>query len=72
VAVSVGDDGRGVDIDTSWPAGMGTLGMKERAVILGGELRIDSAQGDGTTVHAIFPKHQLTPKPRADDAHLLD
>lgn len=72
VAVSVGDDGRGVDIDTSWPTGMGTLGMKERAVILGGELRIDSAQGDGTTVHAIFPKHQLTPKPRADHAHLLD
>jgi nitrate/nitrite-specific signal transduction histidine kinase len=51
---------------------MGTLGMKERAVILGGELRIDSAQGDGTTVHAIFPMHQLTPKPRTDHPQLLD
>jgi signal transduction histidine kinase len=72
VAVSVGDDGRGVDLETSWPAGMGTLGMKERAVILGGELRIDSAQGDGTTVHAIFPMHQLTPKPRVEHPQLLD
>jgi signal transduction histidine kinase len=70
VAVSVGDDGRGVDLETSWPAGMGTLGMKERAVILGGELRIDSAQGDGTTVYAIFPMHQLTPKPRVEHPQL--
>jgi signal transduction histidine kinase len=62
VAVTVGDDGRGMDSDISWPAGMGTLGMKERAVILGGELRIDSVRGDGTTVRAIFPMHQLTPK----------
>src|SRR3979411_2217802 len=63
MAVTVGDDGRGVDTDESWLAGMGTLGMKERAVILGGELRIESHTGDGTTVRAIFPKEQLMPKP---------
>jgi signal transduction histidine kinase len=69
VAVTVGDDGHGVESDI---AGMGTLGMKERAVILGGELRIDSVRGDGTTVHAIFPTHQLTPKPRAGVSQFLD
>ncbi len=66
MAVTVGDDGRGVDTDESWLAGMGTLGMKERAVILGGELRIESHTGDGTTVRAIFPKVQLMPKPGSD------
>jgi len=66
MAVTVGDDGRGVDTDESWLAGMGTLGMKERAVILGGELRIESHTGDGTTVRAIFPKEQLMPKPDTD------
>jgi signal transduction histidine kinase len=72
VAVIVVDDGRGVDSDTAWPAGMGTVGMKERVVILGGELFIDSVYGDGTTVRAIFPKQQLTPRPRADYDQLLD
>ncbi|HXJ47893.1 MAG TPA: sensor histidine kinase [Candidatus Acidoferrum sp.] len=69
VAVIVGDDGHGVESDI---AGMGTLGMKERAVILGGELRIDSVRGDGTTVHAIFPTRQLTPRPRVGLSQFLD
>jgi signal transduction histidine kinase len=72
VAVIVGDDGRGRDSDTPWVAGMGTLGMKERAVILGGELRIDSGRGDGTTVLAIFPKDQVIPRPSAENSHLFD
>lgn len=66
VVVTVGDDGRGLDADESWLAGMGTLGMKERAVILGGELVIESHTGDGTTVRAIFPIDQLMPKPDSD------
>ncbi len=72
VAVIVGDDGHGVESDASWPAGMGTLGMKERALILGGRLRIESAQGDGTTVRGIFPKDQLMPGPRPDRPHMFD
>ncbi|HEV3103919.1 MAG TPA: sensor histidine kinase [Candidatus Dormibacteraeota bacterium] len=72
VAVIVVDNGRGVESDRTWPAGMGTVGMKERVVILGGELFIDSVYGDGTTVRAIFPKQQLTPRPRADYDQLLD
>ncbi len=70
VAVIVGDDGRGGDPDAPWTAGMGTLGMKERAVILGGELRIDSGRGDGTTVRAIFPKDQLMPRSHLEQPHL--
>jgi len=58
----VGDDGRGIDIDANRPMGMGTVGMRERALLLGGELRIESVAGGGTRVRAIFPKDLLVPR----------
>jgi hypothetical protein len=59
-AVSVIDNGRGAD-GTSGDRrpGLGTLGMQERAVILGGRLEVESVAGGGTTVRAIIPKEQL-------------
>ena len=72
VAVIVGDDGHGGDPHAPWTAGMGTVGMKERAVILGGELRIDTGHGDGTTVRAIFPKDQLMPRLHPEHPHVFD
>jgi signal transduction histidine kinase len=59
VAIVVEDDGRGVDLDPSRLVGMGMVGMKERALFLGGELRIESEGGTGTRLHAVFPKAQL-------------
>jgi signal transduction histidine kinase len=59
LALLVGDDGRGIDTDASRPMGLGTVGMKERAMFLGGRLRIESEAGVGTKVHAVFPKSQL-------------
>jgi signal transduction histidine kinase len=61
VSLIVGDDGRGVDADPNRPDGMGTTGMKERAVLLGGTLRINSSHGDGTIVQGIFPRELLMP-----------
>ncbi len=63
--VNVGDDGRGLDTSAARPGGFGTLGMKERALILGGELRIESEPDRGTRVLAIFPKDQLVPEDRS-------
>jgi signal transduction histidine kinase len=60
LSVLIGDNGRGVDLDETRRAGLGTLGMRERAVILGGQLWIESQSGDGTTVRAVFPKGLLT------------
>jgi signal transduction histidine kinase len=54
--VVIRDDGRGVDTDERRPLGMGTVGMKERAVFLGGQLRLESDLGNGTTVRAVFPR----------------
>ena len=67
LALVVGDDGRGVDVDEGRPMGLGTVGMKERALFLGGQLRIESEAGVGTTVHAVFPKGHLVPEESAPD-----
>jgi len=61
LALTVDDDGRGVDTDAARPVGLGTVGMKERVLFLGGLLRIDSEAGVGTTVRAVFPKEHLVP-----------
>jgi signal transduction histidine kinase len=66
VSLIVGDDGLGVEADPLRPEGMGTRGMKERAVLLGGVLRIESHVGDGTMVQGIFPRDLLMPRTTSD------
>ncbi|HKW73201.1 MAG TPA: sensor histidine kinase [Candidatus Dormibacteraeota bacterium] len=63
VALMVTDDGRGVDTDPDRVVGHGTVGMRERALFLDGELQIESAAGKGTTVHAVFPRAFLVAAP---------
>ncbi len=63
VSLMIRDDGRGVDTDPDRPAGFGTIGMRERAVFLGGKLRIDSEMGRGTVIQAVFPKRLLAGQP---------
>ncbi len=60
VAVEVKDDGRGTDTDGGRrELGLGFLGMRERALILGGRLEVESVPGAGTTVRALLPLKQL-------------
>jgi signal transduction histidine kinase len=59
LAVIVTDDGRGVDTDRSRPLGLGMVGMRERALILGGQVQFESQDGSGTTVRATFPRIRL-------------
>ena len=49
VELDVADDGRGFAFDES-ERGLGIAGMRERALLLGGELTIESRPGRGTTV----------------------
>ncbi len=63
LALAVRDDGRGVDTDPARPTGLGTIGMRERAMFLGGQLRIESEDGRGTAVRAVFPKALLVAEP---------
>jgi signal transduction histidine kinase len=63
VEATVRDDGRGFDPATA-NGGFGLTGMRERVELAGGELRIDSTPGEGTTVSATIP---LEPgRPAAD------
>jgi two-component system sensor histidine kinase UhpB len=49
VELEVADDGRGFAFERS-EQGLGIGGMRERALLVGGELRIESRPGRGTTV----------------------
>jgi signal transduction histidine kinase len=61
LGIVIADDGRGLDTDPSRPVGLGTIGMRERAMFLGGRIRIESEDGRGTVVRATFPRDQLIP-----------
>lgn len=54
VLLDVADDGRGFAFDES-ERGLGIGGMRERALLVGGELTIESRPGHGTTVHLTVP-----------------
>jgi signal transduction histidine kinase len=54
VHVSVRDDGVGFDL-TADTDGFGLLGMRERVELLGGEITIESAPGEGTQIAASLP-----------------
>jgi two-component system, NarL family, sensor histidine kinase UhpB len=54
VALDVTDDGRGFNFEES-ERGLGIGGMRERALLIGGELTIESRPDHGTTVHLTVP-----------------
>ncbi|MGH2975616.1 MAG: sensor histidine kinase [Solirubrobacterales bacterium] len=54
VELEVADDGRGFAFDES-EGGLGIAGMRERALLIGGELTIESRPSRGTTVRLSVP-----------------
>jgi two-component system sensor histidine kinase UhpB len=54
VELEVADDGRGFAFDES-EGGLGLAGMRERALLIGGALTIESRPGRGTTVRLTVP-----------------
>jgi len=56
VRVTVGDDGRGFDVSAAEKRGtLGLLGIRERVIMLGGDLKIRSSPGGGTQVSVSIP-----------------
>ena len=72
LAIEIEDDGEGFNLDQRAAAapdgsGWGLLGMRERVEMLHGELRIDSAPGEGTHLKLLvplpdLPAHAATPE----------
>lgn len=54
VELEVADDGRGFAFDDA-ERGLGIAGMRERALLVGGELTIESRPDHGTTVRLVVP-----------------
>lgn len=49
------DDGIGFDAKEKNRQGMGLSGMQERAELIGGTLKIETAPGEGTTIFVRVP-----------------
>jgi len=58
VAIEIEDDGCGFDPGEETRAGFGLGGMRERALLAGGTLRVSSTPGSGTVVRATVPLQQ--------------
>jgi len=63
VYLSVRDDGQGFDPENVPPGRYGLVGLNERARMLGGSLRIESAPGSGTLIEVSLPIPALQGKP---------
>lgn len=57
--MTICDDGIGLEEGLENGGGFGLVGMRERAVLLGGDLRLRNAPGGGTMVQAIVPLERL-------------
>ena len=59
LCMSVADDGKGFDQRADRPASFGLVGMRERVLIMGGRLHLDSTLGEGTTLRIYIPLEQV-------------
>ena len=56
LCLSISDDGRGFDTAAAWGgSSFGLVGMRERVLMLGGELEIDSQPGEGSSLRVRVP-----------------
>ncbi|HKP12957.1 MAG TPA: PAS domain-containing protein [Blastocatellia bacterium] len=57
IVLRVADDGRGIGpLDAAGCTSLGLLGMRERALVFGGSVDIQGAEGRGTTVTVSIPR----------------
>jgi PAS domain S-box-containing protein len=55
ITVEIGDEGCGFDPGTAGFSGWGLFSIRERAMLLGGEMQVVSAPGKGTCVTLVIP-----------------
>jgi signal transduction histidine kinase len=61
--LNITDDGRGFDDASIGDERFGLTGMRERADMIGAELKVDSTVGQGTTVQLTMTNDRFSMKP---------
>lgn len=61
ITLKITDNGSGMDSSVSRQNSLGLLGMRERAFMLGGKLKIQSRTGSGTSIEVRIPKANVAP-----------
>jgi len=61
LTMTVTDDGVGFDPQCPRPASFGLVGMRERVLMLGGELTLDSEPGEGASLSVTIPLQEKRP-----------
>jgi PAS domain S-box-containing protein len=59
LCMTIADDGVGFEQHQGRPTSFGLVGMRERVLMLGGRLELDSESGEGTTLRAYIPLDQV-------------
>jgi signal transduction histidine kinase len=59
VTLTIADDGSGADLQKA-PTGLGLIGMRERAEMLGGSWRVTTGPGEGFRIEACIPVNPPT------------
>ena len=63
ITLDVNDNGKGFSsVDQSARKSFGLIGMRERAAILGGEMKIHSRPGAGTSIEIVVPEKRNPPQ----------
>ncbi|PZR29606.1 MAG: hypothetical protein DI535_02525 [Citrobacter freundii] len=62
--LTIEDNGKGFDAENTKKKTLGLLGMKERALMIGGEYKITGTPGKGTTVQVTIPSPVLAKENR--------
>ena len=59
MCMTIADDGVGFVQHQGRSTSFGLVGMRERVLMLGGRLELDSELGEGTTLRAYIPLHHV-------------
>jgi two-component system sensor histidine kinase UhpB len=66
IKLDINDNGKGFsNVDHSMRRSFGLIGMRERAAMLGGEMKIHSQPGAGTSIEIVIPQRTAQPQARA-------
>ena len=60
--LSIEDDGQGIDPALMREGALGLVGLRERAAMMGGQIRVQGRDGGGTRVWVRVPIHRSRPQ----------